>query len=161
LTISVFTVEELVSRLSSEQLGHVLDWVERALRQETGATEIEMGQIVSSIVTDMTKKKGLTLKEYARKESIAGSDEEIAVETIWRIMNPPIEKEKPYRDMIGTILDIIWPKWKEPPKIEVAFVEPLPPENLEVLKELVKRAALRKLKELEEKEKRKRKKARR
>jgi hypothetical protein len=32
----------------------------------------------------------------------------------------------------------------------VVEVEPLPPENLEVLKELVKRAALRKLKELEE-----------
>lgn len=38
-----------------------------------------------------------------------------------------------------------------PSRIRVTETKPLPPENLEILKELVKKAALRKLKELQEK----------
>lgn len=39
---------------------------------------------------------------------------------------------------------------KYPPEIEVVEVEPIPAENLEVIKDLIKKAALRKLYELEE-----------
>jgi hypothetical protein len=97
----------------------------------------------------MVKQEGISLDKYTENPSVAKSDEMIAVESVWRILNPPIEKES-YIEKITGILDIIWPKWKEPPEIEVAFVEPLPPENLERLIELIKKAALRKLKELEE-----------
>jgi hypothetical protein len=145
-----FSVEELVSRLSGEQLKDTLGSVTSEIRQETGK-DVDLGQVISSIVEDVIRKKRLTLAQYARKPSVAKTDEEIAVETVWRILNPPIEK-KSYRELIGDILDIIWPKWKKPPKITVVEVGTLPPENLEVLKELVKKAALRKLKELDEKE---------
>jgi len=158
LSISAFTIEELVSRLSSEQLDHIIDWVERQVRYETGAAEIELSQVIDSYMEEMVKREGIKLSAYSKKEPIAETEEEIAVETIWRILNPPPEeKEKPYIEPIGGILDIIWPKRKKPLKIEVIEVEPLPPENLEVLKELVKKAALRKLKEMEEERKKKKK----
>jgi len=144
-----FTVDTIVSRLASEQVQHVLDSVEMSLRFDTGRADIDLSQIISSLVTDMTRQEGIALGKYAEKESVAKTDEMIAVESIWRILNPPVEKES-YLEKISGILDIIWPKWKEPPEIEVAFVEPLPPENLERLKELIKKAALRKLKDLEE-----------
>lgn len=160
MSISAFTIEELVGRLSSEQVEHVIGWVERQVRHETGAAEVDMSQIINSYIEEMVKRGGLKLSEYPKKESMAKTEEEIAVETVWRILNPPPEeKEKPYKELIGSILDIIWPKWKKPPKIEVVEVEPLPPENLEVLKELVKKAALRKLKQMEEERKKKKAKA--
>jgi hypothetical protein len=62
---------------------------------------------------------------------------------------PPSVKKKPAREPTGDVPEQARGKWK-PLKIRVVEVEPLPPENLEVLKELIKRAALRKLKELEE-----------
>lgn len=62
---------------------------------------------------------------------------------------PPAVKKKPAREPTGDVPEQTRGKWK-PIKIRVVEVGPLPPENLEVLKELVKRAALRKLKELEE-----------
>ena len=39
---------------------------------------------------------------------------------------------------------------KPPPKVRVVVVEPLPAHHLEVLKDLVRRAALRKLKQMQE-----------
>jgi len=120
-----------------------------SLRFETGLADVDLRQIISSLVSDMVKQDGISLYKYPENPSVAKSDEMVAVESVWRILNPPIEKES-YLEKIADILDIIWPKWKEPPEIEVAFVEPLPPENLERLKELIKKAALRKLKELEE-----------
>jgi hypothetical protein len=62
---------------------------------------------------------------------------------------PPAVKKKPAREPTGDVPEQARGKWKSI-KITVVEVEPLPPENLEVLKELIKRAALRKLKELEE-----------
>jgi len=144
-----FTVDTIVSRLASEQVQHVLDSVEMSIRFDTGIADVDLRGIISSLVSDMVRREGMVLDKYAENESIAKTDEMIAVESIWRILNPPVEKES-YLERIAGILDIIWPKWKEPPEIEVAFVEPLPPENLERLKELIKKAALRKLKELEE-----------
>jgi hypothetical protein len=144
-----FTVDTMVSRLASEQVQHVLDSVEMGLRFDTGIADVDLRGIISSLVSDMVRREGMVLEKYAENDSVAITDEMIAVESIWRILNPPVEKES-YLEKISSILDIIWPKWKEPPEIEVAFVEPLPPENLERLKELIKKAALRKLKELEE-----------
>jgi len=146
------SLKETVKRLAAEQVRHVIDSVELEIRQETGIHEIDLKSIIESIIADMIDPEGFTLDSYSRSPSIAKTQEQVAAEAIWRIYNPPIEKES-YLDKIFGILDIIWPKWKEPPEIEVAIVEPLPPENLEVLKELVKKAALRKLKALEEKEK--------
>ncbi len=41
-------------------------------------------------------------------------------------------------------------RWKEPLKIEVNEVSPMPPEKLKGLKQLIKKIAMRKLKEMEE-----------
>jgi hypothetical protein len=62
---------------------------------------------------------------------------------------PPSVKKNSAREPTGDVPEQARGKWK-PIKITVVEVGPLPPENLEVLKELIKRAALRKLKDLEE-----------
>jgi len=41
-------------------------------------------------------------------------------------------------------------RWKEPPNIIVTETTPIPPEKLEGLKRLIKKTALRKIKEMEE-----------
>ncbi len=35
-------------------------------------------------------------------------------------------------------------RWEKPPKIEIVFVDPIPEHNLEIIKEIIKKAILRK-----------------
>ena len=124
------------------------------------------------LLSEIARKEGLTHARVTQimnllklpvewQEFLAGLDDpkEIRKYSERRLRNwhssrfaylPPSDKKKPVREPTDDAPEQAGVKWKKPPKIRVVEVEPLPPENLEVVKELVKRAALRKLKDLEE-----------
>lgn len=154
MALSGWSVNDLIDRLSPEQVDYVLDSVKSELTHESG-TDVNLAMIITSLVEDIAEKVGRPIHKYLKKkDSVAASDEEIAVEAILRAeINHPyrhkflyslgLPPKRELKKMYGRA------RREDLMKVTISPAGPLPTENLEVLKELIKKAALRKLKEME------------
>ena len=141
-----WNVADLAGSLTTQQVNYVLDSVKREIEQDR-QRRIELGYILYSLATDEFKfpEPG----EYT-SEDRTRIHERKAVLALWDKVCFLVADQAYYPAAISDIRLEFQVDEEELERIKLSVVEPLPAENLEVLKELVKKAALRKLKEMEE-----------
>ena len=140
------TAFPLARRLSPEQVNYLMYLLPEELSSQTGRP-VAFKEIITACLEESARSRGLSIEEYFEEDPPDATEEEVAVAALcwgeaWLSARPGLEPRP------SPILSAYF----KPPsaKVKLSLVEPLPREHLEALKELIKRAALRKLKELEE-----------
>jgi hypothetical protein len=144
-----WSVKNLIQRLSAEQVEHLLDSVKAGLEASLGR-KVMLGKLLLLLHGQIADRKWIPDKSSDTKNWRPITDEEIAILTLWSKIERLFAEE--IRDW-PAISELTWAFSRRLPpdrKTKVSVVAPIPQENLEVLKELVQRACLRKLKEMEQ-----------